>query len=139
MFGTLIPTIANSTNTWNIHVNPTFNLTKTTNMQVTYIYNAPTITAQGTRSGFYSSTIAIKQSLLNRKASLTLQMQNLIGHTIYNNTTESANLYKYSSFQRESQVFILTFSYRINNYKVAQTERKGQNDSNGTREQDMEQ
>ena len=138
LFGTLIPTVANSTNTWNIHVNPTFHLSKTTNMQVTYIYNAPTITAQGTRSGFYSSTIAIKQSLLNRKASLTLQMQNLFGHTIYCNTTESANQYKYSSFQRESQVFLLTFSYRINNYRVAQTERRGQEESNGNREQDME-
>ena len=138
MFGTLIPTVANSTNTWNVHVNPTFHLTKSTNMQVTYIYNAPTITAQGSRSGFYSSTIAIKQSLLNRKASLTLQMQNLFGHTIFYNTTESAYQYKYSSFQRESQVFLLTFSYRINNYRVAQTERRGQEESNGNREQDME-
>ena len=139
MFGTLVPSVANSTNTWNIHINPTFHLSKSTNMQVTYIYNAPTITAQGTRSGFYSSTIAIKQSLLNRKASLTLQMQNLFGHTIYYNTTESANQYKYSSFQRESQVFMLTFSYRINNYRVAQNDRKSQDDSNGNREQDMEQ
>ncbi len=138
MFGTLVPGVATSTNTWNIHVNPTFHFTKTTSMQVTYIYNAPTITAQGTRSGFYSSTIAIKQNLLNRKASLTLQMQNLFGRTINYNTTVTANQYKYSSFQRESQVFLLTFSYRINNYRVAQNQRRSQEESNGNREQDME-
>jgi len=139
MFGTLIPSIANSTNTWNIHVNPTFHLGKSTSMQITYIYNAPTIAAQGTRSGFYSSTVAIKQNLLNRKASLTLQMQNLIGQSVYSNTTQSASQYKYNTFRRESQVFLLTFSYRINNYRVAQSERRGQDESNGNREQFMEQ
>jgi len=139
MFGTLIPAIASSTNTWNIHVNPTFHLSKSTTMQITYIYNAPTIAAQGTRSGFYSSTVAIKQNLLNRKASLTLQMQNLVGHSIFSSTTETASQYKYSNIQRESQVFLLTFSYRINNYRVAQSERRGQDESGGNREQFMEQ
>lgn len=138
MFGTLIPTVANSTDTWNIHVNPTFHLSKSTTFQFTYIYNAPTITAQGTRSGFYSSTIALKQSLLNRKASLTLQAQNLFGHTIYDSTTQSANQYKYSSFERESQVLMLTFNYRINNYKVKQASKPNQDDSNGNREQDTD-
>ena len=139
MFGTPIPSVASSTNTWNFHFNPTFHLTPATTMQVNYMYNAPTITAQGTRSGFYFSTIAIKQTMLNRKASLTLQMRNLFGNTVMSNTTESAYQYKYSNFRRESQVFMLTFSYRINNYKVAQSERKGQDESNGSREQDMEQ
>jgi len=138
MFGTPIPSVASSTNTWNFHFNPTFHLSPTTTLQVNYMYNAPTITAQGTRSGFYFSTIAVKQTLLNRKASLTLQMRNLIGNTVMSNTTESAHQYKYGNMQRESQVFMLTFSYRINNYKATQSRRQNQDDSNGSKEQDME-
>ena len=138
MFGTPIPTVANSTNTWNIHVNPTFHLDKKTSIQLSYIYSAPTITAQGTRSGSYSSTLGIRHSMLKGKGNLTLQARDLIGSTNYISTTESAHQYKYSSFQRESQVFMLTFSYHINNYKVKQKNKQNQDDSNNN-EQEMEQ
>ena len=138
MFGTPVPSVTSSTNTWNLHVNPTFHLTPLTTLQATYMYNAPTITAQGSRSGFYTSTIAIKQSMLNRKASLTLQMRNLVGNTIMSSTTQSPHQYKYNTIQRESQVFMLTFSYRINNYRAKQSNRQNQDDPNGSKEQDME-
>jgi len=136
MFGTPIPSVANKTNTWNIRVNPTFKISKQTTIQINYTYNAPTITAQGTHSGYYSSTIGIKQSLFKQKGSLTLQMRNLLGKTNSSTTTESAYQYRYSNFQRESQVFLLTFSYRFNNYKVKQNNK--QNQDNNTEEQDME-
>ena len=134
MFGTLVPGVATSTNTWNLHVNPTFHLTKSTTFQITYIYNAPTIAAQGTRSGFYTSTISLRQRMLNRRASLMLQGRNMFGHTIYDNTTESAHQFKYSSLEREAHIVMLTFSYRFNNYKVKENE----NDSNGPKEQDTD-
>ena len=140
MFGTPIPTVANSTNTWNIRVNPTFRVSKLTTVQVSYTYNAPTITAQGTRSGYYFSTLGIRQSLFKQKGSLTLQVRDLVGHTNYISTVESNHQYKYSNFQRESQVFLLTFSYRINNYKAKQNNKQNQDnpntDANG---QDIEQ
>jgi outer membrane receptor protein involved in Fe transport len=139
MFGTPIPTVANSTNTWNIRVNPTFHLSKITTIQVSYAYNAPTITAQGTRSGYYFSTLGIRQSLFKQKGSLTLQVRDLVGHTNYISTVESAHQYKYSNFQRESQVFLLTFSYRINNYKAKQNKQNQDNTNTDSNEQDMEQ
>ncbi len=93
--------------------------------------------AQGTRSGFYSSTLAIKHSMFKEKASLTLQARDVFGdpHTI--TTTESAHQYKYSDFHRESPVFMLTFSYRINNYKAKQNGKKGESDTTPN-EQDIE-
>jgi hypothetical protein len=138
MFGTPIPSVANSTNTWNIHINPTFHLDKKTSIQLSYIYNAPTITAQGTRSGNYSSTLGIRHSILKDKGSITLQARDLIGSTNYISTTQSPHQYQYNSFQRESQVFMLTFSYHINNYKAKQNNRQNQEDSNNN-EQNMEQ
>ena len=136
MFGTPIPSVASSINTWNFHFNPTFHLNKETTIQANYTYNAPSITAQGTRSGFYSSTLAIKHSMFKEKASLTLQARDLFGdpHTI--TTAQSAHQYKYSDFHRESPVFMLTFSYRINNYKVKQNSKKNEGDT--MNEQDIE-
>jgi hypothetical protein len=140
MFGTPIAAVPNSINTWNIRVNPTFRLSKITSIQISYAYNAPTRTAQGTRSGYYFSTIGIRQGLFKQKASLTLQIRDLVGHTNYATTTESRYLYSYSNFQRESQVFLLTFSYRINNYKAKQNNKQNQDDTNNNgNEQDMEQ
>jgi len=137
MFGTPIPSVASSINTWNIHISPTFHLNKETSIQANYTYNAPTITAQGTRSGFYSSTLAIKHNLFKDKASLILQARNPIGVTSTITTTESAHQYKYSDFQRESQVFLLTFSYRINNYRAKQNNKRNENDST-INEEDVE-
>jgi outer membrane receptor protein involved in Fe transport len=139
MFGTPVPAVANNTNTWNIRVNPTFHVSKHTTIQASYAYNAPTITAQGTRSGFYFSTLGIRQSVFKQKGSLTLQIRDLVGQTNFINTTESAHQYKYSSFQRESQVFMLTFNYRINNYKTKQNNKQNHDDTNNNDEQDMNQ
>jgi len=138
MFGTLVPGIATSTNTWNLHINPTFHISKGTSVQINYMYNAPNITAQGTRSGFYNSSVGIRQSLLKNKASLTLTARNPIGNTEMNSMSQSANQIRYSSFKRESQVFMLTFSYRINNYRAKQSSRQNGDDSNGNKEQDIE-
>jgi outer membrane receptor protein involved in Fe transport len=129
MFGTPNPSIDNSTNTWNLRINPTIRLKWGTAIQLNYVYNAPTITAQGTRSAFYNTGIGIRQELLKRKGSLTIQIQNPVGLTRSTSTTSSKNLYSYNWFQRESKVFMFTFSYRINNYKVQKT--KSQQDDNG--------
>jgi len=137
LYGTPIPTIASNINTWNIRINPTFKITKLTTVQLSYSYNAPTITAQGNRSGYYFSTIGVKQSLFKQKGSITLQIRDLVGYTNFITTTESTHQYKYSNFQRESQVFMLTFSYRINNFKVKQSNKQNQDENNI--EQDMEQ
>ena len=102
------------------------------------MYNAPTITAQGTRSGFYSSSLGIKHSFLKNKASLTLQARNLIGNTLMTSYTQGTNQYKYGSMKRESQVIMLTLSYRINNYRTKQNNHQTQDEPNGNKEQDVE-
>jgi outer membrane receptor protein involved in Fe transport len=138
MFGTPIPSVANSINTWNFRFSPTFHITGKTNVQFSYVYNAPSITAQGTRSGFYTSSMAIKQSILKRKGNLILQVRNLFGPTDMITTTEGAHQYKYTSFQREPQVFMLTFNYRINNYKVKENSHQNQDSTNENKDQEGE-
>jgi outer membrane receptor protein involved in Fe transport len=135
LFGQIDSAGSKNTTTWNVRINPSFRLVWGTSIQLNYTYNAPTITSQGTRSGFYNSSIGIRQDLLKHKGSLTLNIQNPFGITRMSSTTVSDNLYSSGYFQRESKVFMLTFSYRINNYKVQQNKRP-QDDSNGG-EQDM--
>jgi outer membrane receptor protein involved in Fe transport len=135
MYGRSNPSTPNSTNTWNLRINPTVKLKWGTAIQLNYVYNAPTITGQGTRSGFYNSSIGIRQELFKRKGSLTVQIQNPVGKTKFISTTKGTNLYSYNWFQRELRVFMFTFSYRINNYKVQKT--KTQDDNNAAPDTEM--
>ncbi len=109
--------VSNNTTSWNIRANPSFRLAKGTSIQINAMYNAPTITAQGTRSDFYNTGIGIRQSILKNKASITLMARDIFGEVKMTNTTNGNNLYKYNWMKREAQVIMVTLSYRINNYK----------------------
>ncbi len=127
----------NSANTWNIKINPTFRMPWGMGIQINYTYNAPTISPTGgpTSSNYFSS-LGIRQDLLKHKASLTLMAQNPIGRTKVISTGYGTGKTSYSWFQRESQVYLLTFNYRFNDYKVQKSKRP-QDDSNGNGDQDM--
>jgi outer membrane cobalamin receptor len=119
-----------NTNTWNSRASSTFHLNWGMQIQANFFYNAPTITPDGTRKGFYFTSIGVKQDLFKKKASLTFQARDLFGNMKFVNTSVVPGLYKYSTFKRESPVFTLTFSYRINNYKQQMMKRNS--DTNET-------
>jgi hypothetical protein len=108
---------AKNTITWNSRFNSTFQFKWGMQIQANFFYNAPSITPQGKREGFYFTTIGLRQELFKKKASLTLQARDLFGNMKFANTSEAPGLYRFNSFKRESPVFMLTFSYRINNFK----------------------
>jgi outer membrane receptor protein involved in Fe transport len=137
MYGTPIASVSSSTNTWNLRVNPTFRIPTGTSVQLLYIYTAPTITAQGTRSGYYSTSVGLRQSFMKQKGSITLQIQNPIGHTRYSSTTNSRGLYSDGWFQRESKVFMLTLSFKINNYKAKPTKQQTQEEMNNGNDSEL--
>jgi outer membrane receptor protein involved in Fe transport len=118
-----------STN-WNLRANSMFRFKTGTTLQMNYMYNAPSVTAQGSRGSFYSTSFAVRQDFLKKKASLTLQFRDWIGDPKMETTTETNNFYNFSQMQRETKVITLTFTYRINNYK-AQNNRRGSDDMGG--------
>lgn len=130
LFGNLDPSVTKKTNTWSVRVNPSFRFPTGTSIQFNYIYNAKSILAQGSRSGFYTTSLGIKQDMLNRKGSLTIQIQNLIGNPKMKSTTIAENMFSSGWSKREPWVVMATFSYRINNYKVQQNKQKPQEDMN---------
>ncbi len=126
-----------STNTWNIKINPTIRLPWGMGIQINYTYNGTTINPTGgSVSSNYSLGIGLRQEILKRKGSLTLMAQNPIGHTRVISTTYGNNTTSYSWLQRESQVFMFTFSYRFNNYKAQKTKQQ-QDDNNNNQDMDM--
>jgi outer membrane receptor protein involved in Fe transport len=123
-----------SSTNWDLRANSMFRFKTGTSLQLNYFYNAPTVTAQGSSGAFYSTGIALRQELLKRKASLTLNYRDFIGSPSMENKTETINFYSFNRSKRETNVLTVTFTYRINNYKSQQNKRNSEemnNDSGG--------
>jgi outer membrane receptor protein involved in Fe transport len=100
---------------WNVRINNTLKLGSGTMMQLNAMYNSPTVSAQGTREGYFSNTIAIRQSLFDMLTA-TLQVRDLFASAGSEATNESFDFYNYRLSKRESPVVMLSLRFNINNY-----------------------
>ncbi|HNS17940.1 MAG TPA: TonB-dependent receptor [Bacteroidales bacterium] len=111
---------------WDTRLNTTFKLPADIRLQLTANYRGPTITAQGSREGFFMTSLAVRKDLFQRKLSVTLSGRDLLKTAKRESVSEGEGFYSYDKFAREAPVFSLTLSYKINNYK-----QKQQRNSNG--------
>lgn len=109
-----------STN-WNSRFNNTFSLWKNGQLQLSSRYNSASVTAQGTRSGYYTVDGAFKVSFLQRSLSVNLQGRDLLGTAIREHISEGPGFYTYSKYNPYAPVVMLTVSYRFNNFKMKRT------------------
>ena len=109
--------IDRSSNNWDARLNATFNFSTKTRLQLQTFYNGPSVSVQGEREGFFFSNIAIRHDFLDRKLSATLQVRDLFGSMKYSMTSYGNNFSTKMNFTRESQVIMLSLSYKLNNYK----------------------
>jgi outer membrane receptor protein involved in Fe transport len=124
---------------WNLRANTMLRFKTGTSLQLNYMYNAPTVTAQGSRGAFYTTGVAVRQELLKKKASLTLQFRDWLGDPKMEMITDTPSFYSFNKMKRETKVITVTFTYRINNYK-AQNRRSSEdinNDAGGDMGGDM--
>lgn len=105
---------------WSLRLNNTIKLGNSTRIQVTGIYNNPTVSSQSRREGFFVTNVGIKQDFLNKILSATLEVRDLFRTSKYEFTSEGKDFYTYSHFTRESPMVMLNISYNFNNYKPDQ-------------------
>ncbi len=115
---------ANSTN-WSGRMTASFNLKHNFRFQLMAIYRSPTVTAQGTRKGFFYSNLAIRKDFFKRKLNLTLTARDLLNTAHYESTASGVGFYSHSVFRRQWPTISLNVSYIINNYR--QKRQKNQN------------
>jgi outer membrane receptor protein involved in Fe transport len=120
----------NSTFTWNARINSMFRLKWGTSIQLMGFYNAASITSQGTRDAMFFTNIGVRQDLMKRKLTLSVQVRDLFGANKFESTTEGINFRNFSSSKRQSQIVTFSISFKINNYKADRKERGEGGDSN---------
>ncbi len=105
-----------STN-WDVRLKNTFKLWKNVKFQVDGSYRGPSVTAQGTREGYFMTSSAIRSDFFDNKFSLTLKFKDIFGTGKHEYTSEGPGFYSKMLFERNPQVLSINLSYKINNYR----------------------
>jgi len=71
---------------WNARVNNLINLYSDTQIQITSMYNSPTVSSQGEREGYYLISLAFRQQFFNKRIAATLQVRDLFETAKYEYT-----------------------------------------------------
>lgn len=105
---------------WDSRLVTTFKLPRNLKIQATGFYSSPSVEAIGEREASYAVSLALRKDLFNRKASVSINVQDIFNTQEYH--THSATNYYNSDiwFKGESRVVRLSFTYKINNYQRRQ-------------------
>ncbi len=111
---------------WNTRLNNILKFSTRTQFQVTFSYNSPSVSAQGTREGYLSADMAVKQDLLNRALSITLQLRNVFGTAKHEETSSGPGFHNYFYHDMESPMVMLNVKFNINNYRNGEDKRRNE-------------
>ncbi|HBH22743.1 MAG TPA: hypothetical protein DDY13_04900 [Cytophagales bacterium] len=104
-------------------LNATWKAAKNTRLQLNTIWMGPTVTAQGERQGMYGFNVSVRQDMFKNKLSATLQARDIFDTMNFEYTSNGTNFTSTSFRDRESQIIMLTLSFKINNYRPDRRER----------------
>jgi outer membrane receptor protein involved in Fe transport len=103
--------------TWTMNSNLIFMITPATVFSLTGRYNGPSITVQGKNYGNFALNVGLNQTLMKKKASLSLGIQDLLGTMKIRSLQEENNLVFKTEIRPEYRVVTLTFTYNFNNFQ----------------------
>lgn len=116
---------------WNSRFNNTLNIGKNTRLQINAMYNSPSVSAQGTREGYATLNLGLRQEMLNRALSFTLQVRDVFQSAKHEFISEGENFYSHSSFTRKAPMVTLSASYKIHNYEEKRSRTGSDTNGNG--------
>lgn len=114
---------------WSIKNNNIFKIGTLTEIQLNTRYYSPSVTAQGKWQGYFTTDLAVKEDLIKKELSLTLQVNDLLQTGKREFTSQGVDFYNYNYFTRQSPTVILDLRYNFNNYKEKNSGEDNQQDN----------
>ncbi len=102
---------------WSANVMANFMLSKTFSGQITAEYESPQLIAQGTENAKFSMDLGIRQTFMNRKLSVSLNVRDLLNSDRDNQTTSGAGFSQTTSSYFHGRMFGVSLSYNFGNTK----------------------
>ncbi|MDP4176395.1 MAG: TonB-dependent receptor [Bacteroidota bacterium] len=125
-------TNTNTSRVWNTRLTSMMALPFDLDFQFNCFYASNNVTPQGNSKGMFFSDLGLKKSLLDRRLSISLRVNDVFKAQRFKNETVGANFFSSNDFRPKSQIFTLSISYNINNFKNKQD--KKPEDNTGARE-----
>lgn len=110
--------ISGSSNlSWSGNVMANFMLSKTFSGQITAEYESAQLISQGTEDAKFSMDLGIRQTFMDRKLSLSLNVRDLLNSDHNNQTTSGAGFSQTTSSYFHGRMFGVSLSYNFGNTK----------------------
>jgi outer membrane cobalamin receptor len=116
-----------STN-YTLRLNQTFKVYTHTKFQFNGSYNSSSVTAQGSRTGFFNFSAAIRTDIIQNKLAFNLQARNIFQTAIHEYVSYGSNFESRMKFNMAGPVISFTATYKLNNYRA---KRKSSNTDGG--------
>lgn len=109
---------------WSGNIMANFMLSKTFSGQITGEYESPQLIAQGKENARYSVDLGIRQTFMDRKLSVSLNVRDLLNSDRDNSTTSGSGFYQNTSSYFHGRMFGLTVGYNFGNMKPKPSDMK---------------
>ncbi|HET6556223.1 MAG TPA: TonB-dependent receptor, partial [Prolixibacteraceae bacterium] len=103
-------------------MNATVKFSPDSRLQLTGYYRGPSVSAQGDQESMLFTNVSYRHEFMKKKLTATLSLRDAFGTAKFEGTSVGDDFRSSFRMQREPRVFMLTLSYKINNYKM---EREG--------------
>jgi outer membrane receptor protein involved in Fe transport len=114
---------------WSIKNNNVFKVTTSTSIQINTRYFSPSVSAQGKWEGFFTTDMAVKQDLIGKRISLTLQVNDVFQTGKREFTSRGTDFYNYNYFTQKAPQVMLDVKFNFNDYKEEKQQSNIQQDS----------
>ena len=115
---------------WRIKYNNVFKITPSTQLQLNTRYYSPSVNAQGKWEGFFTTDMAVKQDLMGKNLSLTLQVRDLLNTGKREFITQGTDFRNHFYYTRRAPMVMLNLKFNFNNYKAENQPDNNQQDTN---------
>ena len=121
--------LGNKNSAWFARINNKITIPGNIDWQTRLFYRGPSEDAQNKREGIFSANFAFSKDLFKDKASLALNVSDVLNSRKRKQTTTASTFINESEFQWRERSFNLSFTYRFNQTKKQQ--RRGQRPNGG--------
>ncbi len=108
-----------------------FSIFKNADLQVRFDYRAPEQTAQGRRRSIYNIDLAASVDVWKQKGTITFSVRDLLNSRRWRSTAFGDDFFFDSDFQWRARQNIITLSYRLNQNKQRNEDRRGGDEGGG--------
>jgi len=136
---TITTTIPGQSNfSWTGSMLANFLLSKTLSGQITARYTSPQIISQGLKQQKYSIDLGLRQTFLDRKLSVNINVRDLLNSNKDRTTTSGAGYSQVSESYFNARMINLSVSYNFGNSKPKRTDAKKRQNTQETEMEDVE-